>query len=240
MNASSILILPGWNTPAEKYTHLADAFRKLKYRVLVPDFPGFAGTNIPQKPLFLDNYVEYIHTFVRRHSLINLVLIGHSFGGRVGLKYSNKYPKSVRALILSGTPGYSTVPSYKLFLFIFGAKIGKLFFRLPFLSVFQTKIRSIYYFFVGARDFNNVEGVMRQTFKNIIIENLYTYMKNLTVPCLLLWGETDQLVPKHIALRMHATIPHSRLIIMPRTNHAIQNTVHTFVHHAIQFIHLYE
>lgn len=233
----SLLVLHGWGLSAEKFEPLAQGLECLGYRVYVPDFPGFGKSPVPKRPLHLADYARFVHEYIRAKKIHRPVIIGHSFGGRVALKYVSMHQRVVRAIILTGTPGFTPVPRRKLLFFISIAKAGKLFMSLPILRIFQDAVRRWYYYVVGAREFYRAEGVMRETFKNIVAEELVTPMKSVGVPCLLVWGADDRITPTWIARKMHATISGSRLIEIPGFGHGVPyNNPDVFISNVRQFL----
>ncbi len=216
-----IVILHGWGLSAKLFEPLARELRSLGYRVYVPDFPGFGTAAIPDKPLFLKDYVEFLAGYLKKRKLARAILIGHSFGGRVALKFTQSFPGEVGALILTGTPGYTPVSKKRLMLFIAIAKVGKIFFLIPFLNFFQEKVRRWYYFTVGARDYSRAEGFMRDTFKNVVREELVASMRDIHLPTLLVWGQEDIITPVPIAEKMKKTIQGSELYLIPKVGHNV-------------------
>ena len=201
-----IVILHGWGVISKRYDPLVRELRNKKFRVFAIDFP----VN-DDKPSLLSDYVDYLQMYLQQNNIKKPVFIGHSFGGRVALKYQWMYPNDVTGLILTGTPGYS--PFFKK-VFVVVAKIGKIFFH-------SSVIRDWYYYIIGARDYYQAKGVMKSTFKNIVSESLVTYMKSVRIPTLLVWGEDDLLVPVWVAKKMKKTIEHSRLVIIPNSGHNV-------------------
>lgn len=221
MNRSAVVILHGWGLSGKTFTPLAEELKKCGYRVWTPDLPGFGTQPIPKQPLHLADYAAFLDAYIKENTIQDPVLIGHSFGGRVSLKYTEMYPKSVRALILSGTPGFTPINRKKLILFITLAKIGKLLFSIPPLTLVQDAVRRWYYYVVGAKEFFRAEGTMRDTFKHIVKEDLVAAMEAVDIPTQLLWGEYDIIVPVSIAERMHQVIAGSELIVIPEADHGV-------------------
>ncbi len=218
---SPIVILHGWGLSGKTFAPLAEILKRSSSRVYAPDMPGFGASKMPEKPLMLADYARFLDEYLKTNRIEHPIFIGHSFGGRVSLKYNELYPKRVRALILSGTPGFTPIPKKKLLIFIALAKIGKHLFSIPPLSLVQDSVRRWYYYVVGARDFFRAQGPMRETFKRIVQEELAVAMESVAIPTLLLWGEYDIIVPVTIAQRMHQVIAGSELIVIPEADHGV-------------------
>ena len=221
MKANTIVILHGWGLSGATFIPLAQILVEKGYRVFTPDLPGFGTAAAPVRPYVLADYVGFVADYCRAQRIREPIFIGHSFGGRVALKYSAMYPKDVRALILSGTPGFTHIPRKKLLLFIVLAKIGGLIFSLPPLNLVQDAVRRWYYYVVGAKDFFRAEGMMRETFKLVVQESLVVSMESINIPTLLLWGEFDVIVPPAIAQKMEHVIAGTQLIIVPDADHGV-------------------
>lgn len=221
MKKPAIIILHGWGLSAQRFMPLARELTGDGWRVLVPDLPGFGKSATPVRPFALSDYCEFLHTFIHKKKLGRVVLLGHSFGGRVSLRYANMYPGDVSGLILTGTPGVTPVPRRRLMLFIVVAKIGKAILSIWPLSILQNKIRLWYYYLVGAREFYRASGVMRDTFKLIVKEELTEFMRGIRVPCLLVWGALDRITPVWIAEKMHDLIEKSELVIIADRDHGV-------------------
>ncbi len=221
MTKPTIVVLHGWGLSKARFAPLVAALKRTKYPVIALDFPGFGEAAAPTQPFTLADYAEFLHQFLQKENIEMPILLGHSFGGRVALKFTSLYPTAARALILTGTPGYTPVARGKLAFFIALAKVGKAVFSLPLLSVIQDQLRRWYYYVVGAREFYRAEGSMRETFKNIVKEPLVTYMEHVAIPCLLVWGELDIITPLWIGEKMATTIPGATLVVIPEKDHGV-------------------
>lgn len=238
MKPSDIVILHGWNLSGSRFTDLAVTLRQKGYRVFTPDLPGFGEEEAPKRAWHVVDYAEFVKRYLDRHGIRKPIFIGHSFGGRVTLKFAELYPSNVSAIILSGTPGFSPVPKRKLLLFMTLAKIGGFVFSIPPLTLLSDWARRWLYYVAGAREFLRAEGPMRQTFKNIVQDNLVSSMESIRVPCFLLWGEYDVIVPVPIAYQMQTVIPTAKLKIIPEVDHGVPfKEPDIFAGYAIQFLH---
>lgn len=222
MNRKNIVILHGWNLSGERFAPLARALEKKGYRIFSPDFPGFGNEPPPPESWHVADYAQFLAGYIRSKKISSPILIGHSFGGRVALKYVELFgSSSAKKLILTGTPGFSPIPSKKLMVFLLISKIGGFFFSLPGLHAIEDDARKFLYKLAGAREFLRAEGVMRQTFKYVVADDLSTSMKSVAVPCLLVWGEHDAIVPVSIAARMEQCISGAKLTVIPDADHGV-------------------
>lgn len=216
-----ILILHGWNLSEAKFKPLQNEFIKRGFEVLCPDLPGFGKNKPPEKSLVLADYGNFVKKFLIKNKLNKIILIGHSFGGRISIKFVAENPKLFQSLILTGAPGITPVPKSKVIFFIFLAKVGRKLFSLPFFSLFQSKARQLLYSIAHATDFYNTNEKMRDTFKNIVKEDLVPYLSQINVPTLLLWGAEDKIIPVRIAEEMNKLIKNSKLVVVDNARHGV-------------------
>jgi pimeloyl-ACP methyl ester carboxylesterase len=221
MKKRSIIVLHGWGLSGKRFNGLVEALSALKYTVYAPDLPGFGDSEIPEFVYTLTDYCDFLDRYIQTNHIDHPVLIGHSFGGRVSLKYVQMHPEKISALILTGAPGFTPVPGMRLKLFIMVAKIGKFISSIWPLSVIQDFVRSRYYYAVGARDYYRANGVMRDIFKKIVQEDLMASMMSVRIPCALLWGELDRITPLWIAKKMNKIIQNSTLTVIPQSDHGV-------------------
>lgn len=221
MDRYPIVILHGWNLSGAKFSLLGEEFIKQGYKVYCPDLPGFGSSEILDKPFTLSDYVSFIEDFIKEKKLDRVIVVGHSFGGRIGIKLAMKRPTLLRALILSGVPGISPVPRHKRLFFLVLAKIGKIVFTLPVFSYFSQIAKKLIYKLADASDYYYTDEKMKKTFKNVVRENLVPYLSHISTPTLFLWGEEDKIVPVGIAQKMKNIIRDSKLIVIPNARHGL-------------------
>ena len=216
-----LVILHGWNLSAAKFIPLSRELKKLGCRIYVPDLPGFGKNQKVEKPLNLSDYAIFVEAYLKKHKISKAVIIGHSFGGRIALKMAAAKNGNLVALVLTGTPGFLPLPKIKVLFFMLLAKIGGLFFSLPIINRLDRIMRKILYRTAGASDFYHTKENMRQTFKNIVREELSPYLKKINTPTLLLWGRDDGIVPLSVAFRMSKTISRVQLQIINEAKHGV-------------------
>jgi pimeloyl-ACP methyl ester carboxylesterase len=221
MKRFPIVILPGWLLGSDRYLPLKQELTRAGFNAEIVDFPGFEQGTALFRAWNLTDYVNFLRNYLKTHHLNKPVFICHSFGGRVALKLLSEEPTVAQALILSGTPGYRSLYSNRRLLVTTISQIGRKLIKVPPFSLLGDFPTRIFYVVVGARDLSKLSGFIRQTFINIVEEDLEVYMKKIRVPTLLLWGVDDPLVGLEIAEKMHATIPRSKLVTLPATRHNV-------------------
>lgn len=203
----------------EKYNSLIQTFNDYGYQADVVEFPGFGKNPALNEIWHLIDYVKFVQKFLKRKNITKAIFIGHSFGGRVALRLLSQNPKYAAVLILSGVPGYLPVSRIKLTTSLIIAKAGGRFFSLPLLNKIKNHVRKFFLIRIGAKDYYNTNGYIRESFKNIIKEPLINYMKKIRLPTFLIWGAEDKIVTTKIARKMQQTILNSELIIVPDERH---------------------
>lgn len=247
-----IILLHGWGVDSDKYVETVKSFKGFNYKIIIPDLPGFGKSDEPEENWNLDNYVEFVNEFivntVRREKglgfvkniLSNLgpkklvftenkrriVLIGHSFGGRIAVKYAVKYPGKIEKLILTGSAGIKHPFNIKQKAIFILAKIGKKVFsllkeaRLP-IGGLASFSRKFLYKAAKEKDYYKASPKMKEIMKKVIAENLTVVLEKINIPTLLVWGSDDMTTPLSDGKIMNEKIKDSELIAVDGANHSL-------------------
>lgn len=216
-----IVILHGWGLSGATFSSLADKLSHKGYRVFTPDLPGFGFAKAPLQPFGLIDYAKFVKQYLDLNHLKKIILIGHSFGGRISIKFTEMYPSYVERLILTAVPGFLPVSKEKINFFLILAKMGGFFFSFSLLAPFADFMRKILYRFARASDYLSSKGIMRQTFLKIIRTDLVESMKRISVPTFLVWGSNDIITPLWIGYKMKETIPGAKIEVIKNTGHRV-------------------
>ena len=87
----SVILMHGWGQNTAMMEHIA-LFLKDHFVVYNFDFPGFGKSDEPNRAFSVDDYTEWFAHFLKELGVENPILIGHSFGCRVAVRYAYKYP----------------------------------------------------------------------------------------------------------------------------------------------------
>lgn len=217
-NTKNILILHGWGLSGNRYILLKTLLEKSGYAVYAPDLPGFGKEQLKNPYMKLQDYVLFVHNFVRKKKITPFIVIGHSFGGRVAIKYAVTYPHDIELLVLTGVPIIRHV-SLKQQAGYSIAKLGNLI--LPsFFSVIKMNTKKVLYFTLGEWDYYNA-GPLQEVFRNIISEDLVQYATAIKVQVVCIWGENDRITPVSDLKKIQTMIPHASVVIIPGAGHKL-------------------
>ena len=224
-----VVFLHGWIKDCKKYLPLYKYFlEEQKYCVFIPDMPGFGKSDEPESVWDLNDYVELVDGFiekVRQENSIPLVnetiIIGHSFGGRVAIKYAVKYPEKVSKLILTGAAGIKHRLTIKQKILFIIAKVGKILFSLPGISRLQKSAQKILYRVANVKDYYQASPKMKDIMKNVLEEDLTSYLEKIKPATLLVWGKLDKTTLLSDGKTMNQKIKNSKLIIIDDANHSL-------------------
>lgn len=218
---NTILILHGWGASSKSWTRVKELLGNQGYKVYVPDLPGFGSNPAPPRAWSVDNYVGWVRDFCEKQGLSRFFLLGHSFGGRLAIKFAVKYPEKLKGLILVATAGVTKRKSLRNFLFLFLTKIGTGPFSLSILNQFKPLAQKVIYKLAGSRDYLFAQGLMKETMKRVIAEDLKPYLSKITITTLIIWGEKDKITPLADAYLIKKEIPNSTLEIIPQIGHRL-------------------
>ncbi len=220
-----ILILHGWESSSDRWQKVGEFLVQNNFLVIIPDLPGFGKSSPPPIPWTVSDYLELVVRFVEKLYAKNDIsghffLLGHSFGGRIAIKFGAVYPKKISGLILCSAGGIISKKSARVKFFYFSAKVGKIFFSLPVLRRIQNFVRKILYRLSDARDYLRASPLMKETMKKIISENLIPYLSKIKISTLIIWGTKDKILPLGDARIIKEKIQNSTLEIIPNIGHA--------------------
>ena len=135
--------------------------------------------------------------------------MGHSFGGRVAIRYSANNP--IEKLILFGSPCIRI--QEKLPLYVVVLKKLK---QLPGLNSFGEYMKK----YIGSRDYKAASPLMRKILVNTVNEDLSSYARNIEEPTLLIWGDRDTEAPLNDARQLEKIMIDAALIVLPGSHYA--------------------
>ncbi|MFH1565581.1 MAG: alpha/beta hydrolase, partial [bacterium] len=75
--------------------------------------------------------------------------------------------------------------------------------------------------FMESRDYRNLTGEKRETFKNIVNENLEPILSKIKCPTVIIWGSKDKITPLWQGKVLKQGIPRSTLVVIKGAKHGL-------------------
>ncbi len=216
-----LLILHGWASSSDAWVETQERLSQQGYTVWVPDLPGFGQSDPPPVAWGVNDYARLIENFARQLNIEKFFLLGHSFGGRIGIRIATLWPDRVRGLILCASAGIKPKRTLKHIIFLALAKMGKSLLSWPLLNYLHSFARKVLYFLAREQDYYRAQGVMKETMGMIIEEDLRPDLGKIVAPTLIVWGSKDQLTPLSDAFIMQKEIPQASLEIVKEAGHRL-------------------
>lgn len=214
---SNVLLLHGWGASIKTMKPIADILKK-QFRVLALDLPGFGESDTPLKAWNSFDYADIVKKFIDSLSLKDIILIGHSHGGRVSIILSSMYQDMVKKLILIDSAGIIAKRSLKYYYKVYKYKILKKLYLLVYRNN-DSKLRDFYKRF-GSEDYKNAYNeVIRETLVKVLHDNIENHLIKIKAPTLIIWGENDIDTPTYMAKKLNKKIPDSGLVVLEGAGH---------------------
>jgi pimeloyl-ACP methyl ester carboxylesterase len=157
--------------------------------------------------------------YADQHQLERFHLFGHSFGGRLGLILGAKQSERIITLTLADSAGIRPALPFPLRTRLTVYKGLRDGLKRVGMGGLSDRLRTWYNRRYGSADFQDVSGVMRETFVNVVNEDLQDTARRVAVPTLLLWGEADEDTPLAQGQLLEQLIPDAGLVVFPGAGH---------------------
>ncbi len=184
-----------------------------KNKCICIDFPGFGDESPPGSAFSVEDYAAWLHEKLLSLSVQErVVLVGHSFGGRVAICYASRYAKNVEKLVLVDSAGIK--PKLKInkliktIWFRFCKKCAKI-------GLYKKEKLANH----GSSDWKSLPENMKGTFVKVIKQDLSIFAKQISIPTLIVWGEKDKDTPLYMAKKLNKLILNSRLVVFRDAGH---------------------
>ena len=201
-----IVLLHGWGQNIEMMMPLGNELQD-KYRITILDLPGFGQSDVLNQSWTMDDYVNLFGEFLKELKIKHPILMAHSFGGRLSIRYASR--NKVDKLVLFGSPCIREERKSKK------EKMLKSMKKLPGMN----KIGEFAKNFIGSTDYKNATPVMRETLVNVVNEDLSEDAKKIEASTLLIWGSLDEQAPLEDAKKLEIILKDGGLVVLDGYTH---------------------
>ena len=210
----TVLLLHGWGVDGSVYHLLTDHLSQY-CRVLVPDLPGFGGSEEPNHPYSPNDYADFVLAFTAALGVTEVIGMGHSNGGRILIHLLSRdhCPLTIRKAILLDSAGIPAKHSFSYYARVYTFKFIKRLATLPGIrSLFPSAIERAQKRF-GSADYSTATPVMRQSMVIALKSDVTPLLSHIRVPTLLIWGKDDTATPLRDGKQMEKHIPDAGLVV---------------------------
>ena len=178
----AIVLLHGWGQNIQMMNMLGEPFKDTN-RIIVIDFPGFGLSPEPKEAYDVLGYTKLVHKLLEKLDVKNPILIGHSFGGRVTVKYASLYEVQKIILLSPALRGHDKKG--------IKTKLFKTMKKVPGLNKLEGWAKN----HIGSRDYKAASPIMKQVLVKTVNEDLSSDALKIKVPTILIYGDLDSEVP---------------------------------------------
>ncbi len=221
----NIVLLHGWGQNIEMMNPIG---KKLENdaTITVIDLPGHGASSEPNVAISIYDYCEIVKELLDKLKINKPIIVGHSFGGRIGIIYASRY--ETEKLILLGAPCFKEKEKIS-----FKVKLLKSLKKVPILNKFEGFAKK----HMGSRDYRNASVIMRKILVNTVNEDLSSCAEKISCPTLLIWGDNDTEAPLEDAEKLEKIIKDAGLIVYEGGTHyayleflnPVCNVIRTFI-----------
>ena len=205
-SGTPVVLLHGLGGSSDWWRHNINVLAE-RYLVSAVDLVGFGRNRLflrrSKLPLRFDDIAGLLARWIESSFDSPVHLVGNSLGGQIAIHLAASRPDLVRSLVLVDATGipFEVAP---------GAHVENL----------ATPHGWRTFFLILARDlFRAGPTSIALAFARMLRDDARPLMRKLLMPVLLLWGESDPLVPLTYARQMLEVIPQAKLRVIPRAGH---------------------
>lgn len=205
-----LLFLPGGLRVSTYLQNLS--YLSQRYKIIGLDLPGFGKSSVPEAIWGLEDYAQFLSTFLKSLGIAKIPVVGHSYGGGVGLHLAIQNKHVSKLMVFSPMGVESNRSRIGFYFTVLVTKSINDFFALK-----TNRMRSIVFNNAISTVTENPAGIKKML--QITNKVLYKHtppeaLAKITIPVKLVWGRHDELFPLHNGEYLQKHINKSTLEIL--------------------------
>jgi len=217
-NSPPVYVCHGWSASSqtqELWQPLLQDLKSSGFKIHYLKIPGLSAKI--KKPWRFETYLQWLTDILSQEEKV--ILLGHSFGGRLVAKYAALHPQKVVKLVLIDSAGIVDRRWHKrlkIKFFALLAGIGNQI--IP--EKHRETARNLLYKLAREQDYHQASPVLKKTLANIVGVEILADLPQIQAPTLIIWGEHDKMTPTRFAYVFAENIAHSQLEIIKGGRHS--------------------
>jgi len=211
-----VIWLHGWGRSHRDFSTAASLLASHGIASVALDFPGFGASPLPPVAGGARYYAELLVPVLRELSDEPLILVGHSFGGRVAAVVAAMQQVGLAGVVFTGAPlvkrqgGRRSPLRYRVVRSLH--RLG----MVP--SSVMESARQRY----GSADYRQASGLLRDILVATVNESYEAELSRISLPTTMIWGAEDTDVPVESAERAANLLPTRPPIqVLPACGHLV-------------------
>ncbi len=220
----AMVFVHGWTANMNFWKEQRSYFMGRNKMVFV-DNRGHGQSEKPlEKELYtLDHFVSDLDAVVRDAELDRFILIGHSLGSMISLKYCHEFSEKVMALILVG--GGVKIRTFHRYGYPLALLLGKLAYTFSSkyvanLSFGKESKELREWGWKQAMEFSPSYAVVN-VYRTLARVDLRDVAREIDAPTLIIVGKEDKALPVSKSLELNRLIRNSKLVVIPKAGHCV-------------------
>ena len=228
-DAPAIILLHGFGASLHTWDAWATGLED-RWRVIRVDLPGAGLTGADPKGDYSDaRSMQVLLALMDGLGVARANLVGHSMGGRLAWRLAAEHPERVDKLALLAPDGfaspgfeYGKAPEVGLTIRLMKHVLPKAVLRASLAPAYadrtliQDAMVDRYHDLLMAP---GVRGALIARMEQLVLQEPTPWLRRITAPTLLLWGEQDAMIPLANAQDYLRVMPKARLVALPGVGH---------------------
>lgn len=218
----ALVLLHGIGASAERWSRVIPTLSRY-FRVITPDIVGFGYSDKPTVEYTMDFFLDFFNRFLDVLDISKASMIGSSFGGHLATEFAIMFNRKIDRLVLASPAGMMRTSSPTLDGYIMAAlyptyeNAYKAFKEMAYDPDAVNK--EIVMDFVNRMRLPNAKYAFMSTLLGLrYAPKLQGRLGSIISPTLLLWGDSDKMIPVQYA-KEYSEIPDSELVVIKSCGH---------------------
>ena len=211
-----LIILHGLMGGLSNFDGVAGHFSTAGYKVIIPELPLY---DLPLLKTNVKQFAIYLRDFITHLGEEEVILIGNSLGGHIGLLHTNLFPDKVKGLVITGSSG------------LYENAMGESYPKRENYEYIKKKTQDVFYdpiiaskevvddVFETVNDRRKLIKILTIA-KSAIRHNMAKDLPNIKVPTGIIWGKQDAVTPPSVGEEFNRLLPDSTLYWIDKCGHA--------------------
>ncbi|WP_353778994.1 alpha/beta fold hydrolase [Winogradskyella sp. 3972H.M.0a.05] len=211
-----IIVLHGLMGGLSNFDGVSGFFSERGYKIVIPELPIYTMSLLKTN---VKSFANYLHDFIEFKGFDEVILLGNSLGGHIGLYHTKMYPEKVKALIITGSSG------------LYESAMGSGYTKRSDYEVIKKKAQDVFYdpevatkeivdeVYATVNDRNKLVKTLAIA-KSAIRHNMAKDLPKMQTPTCIIWGKNDSVTPPEVAEEFNDLLPDSELFWIDKCGHA--------------------